>query len=497
MSETLGKIQRFLPVKVYDKESEFDESSFEIVDAETNEEIGSYSLNENGELVGFSLMDEPSKGNLQKEQMAEIAQKFVDTFYPDQKEFELSAILDLDNPYMISYEKRDEKYGIFIHSTGFTVSVSTSGQITSFYCADDEEYEVRYTDIVVSEEEALDKYINGIKFELSIQRFNRDIFENGDDQYHLAYSVIEQLMEIPVNGSESSSIREEFEMDSEIEKMVVHNHNIYELIGLTAGYKLLDKRVKEGKVIEIWSTLESIGEYSFDMEESDDHVIKLCFDEETNLLLQVVSGEEYNSGGEDIGVDRAKERALEVLFTLFPDAHERFRLEASETEMDNFEDEVEEVEDEGFTPDEFIDGEFEEENFDEDEWDEYIEQEDSYAFYIHVYHNGVRIDQHVSIIQVGQFTGKITHVNVDLPDADIFENLRTSPEVTIAEAKEIYKKHLKMELMFIREYDEDGKSIYTLAYTPSFPSTVGHVRAIDAITGKAMYVDVGDATFFS
>jgi hypothetical protein len=53
-----------------------------------------------------------------------------------------------------------------------------------------------------------------------------------------------------------------------------------------------------------------------------------------------------------------------------------------------------------------------------------------------------------------------------------------------------------MELMFVREYAENGESIYSLAYTAAFPATVGYVRAIDAITGKAMYVDVGDALFF-
>src|SRR5690606_32779081 len=102
---------------------------------------------------------------------------------------------------------------------------------------DEEDYEIRYSDIVVSEKEALEKYIEALDFELNIQKFDRDVYENGDNQYHLAYSVIEHTMEIPVDGSEISSIREGFELDSPIEKIEVPNDSIYELIGITNAYQ--------------------------------------------------------------------------------------------------------------------------------------------------------------------------------------------------------------------------------------------------------------------
>lgn len=496
MIEIMDKLQVFLPVKAIAKKSEFDDGGYEIVDARTNVEIGGYSINENGELIGFSLFEEPSAGKLAKEEIAAIAQKFVDTFYPGQTEYELSGILDLDNPYMITYEKRDQKYGIFIHSTGLTVSVSTSGEITSFYC-DEEDYEIRYSDIVVSEKEALEKYIEALDFELNIQKFDRDVYENGDNQYHLAYSVIEHTMEIPVDGSEISSIREGFELDSPIEKIEVPNDSIYELIGITNAYQLLGKQVKEGYRVEIWSMHDEVEEYTFDMDEIDDHVIKLCFDEKSNRLLQVVSGEESANEGVKVELASAKERALEMMFTLFPDTHEMYRLEVFEDENGEFDEEMEDTEEEDFGDEEFTNDICDEDELEDDWSEELIEHEDTYTFYFHLHHNGVRVDGHVSFISVGKYTEKIKHVQLDIPDEALYKKLPTSPVISRTEAKEIYKKHLKMERMFIREYNDDGKSIYTLAYVPDFPTTVGHVRAIDAVTGKAMYVDVGDATFFN
>ncbi|RFB16820.1 hypothetical protein DZB84_10520 [Bacillus sp. HNG] len=494
MSKVFEKLKPFLPVKAYEKASDFDEDCFDIFEVGTDERFGSYSLNENGELLGFSLIGDAPEGNHSKEQMAANAQKFVDTFYPGQKEYELSGILDLDNPYMITYEKRDGKYGKFLHSTGFTVSVSTSGKISSFYCAD-EEYEVRYTDFVVSEEEALETYIEGLDFELKIQQFDQEVYKNGDNQYHLAYSVIEQVMDIPIDGSDTSSIHEGHDLESGIQKRDTPIQPIYELVGVTAEFKLLDKQVAEGRRIEIWSTLKKVAEYSFNIEDTDDHVMKLCFDEKTNLLLEVLSGEEHKNDGVEMGLKTARERALDVMFKLIPDTHERFRLEVPEYENEDLEYNFDEFEEEDFEDHEFIE-EFDEDNFDENEWEEdFVEQEDSYTFYFHLQHQGILVDQHVSLLSVGKYSGKITHLSLDLPPDEHYAKLPTKAVISKSEAKDIYKKHVKMELMFIREYYEEGTSIYTLAYVPEFPDTVGSVRAIDAVTGKAMYVDVGDATF--
>ncbi len=45
-----------------------------------------------------------------------------------------------------------------------------------------------------------------------------------------------------------------------------------------------------------------------------------------------------------------------------------------------------------------------------------------------------------------------------------------------------------MELTWSKEVEED-KVIYKLNYLSSFPETVGHMRAIDATTGKPWIID--------
>jgi hypothetical protein len=501
MNKMMEKLQRFLSVKVYEQVLEYDDGIFDILDASTDEVIGSYSLTEKGELASYSLVEDAPEGTLKKEEIAAIAKEFVDTFFLGQQEYEFSGIIDLDNPYMVTYEKRDEKYGLFIHSTGFTITISTSGQIMSFYSTD-EDYEIRYSDIVVSEEEALETYIEGLDFELNIQQFDHEVYKNGDNNYHLSYSVIEQIMEIPVDGSDSPSVREEYSTDLTIVKRESPVQDVYELVGLTPDYTLLDKQVEDGKRVEVWSKKEYVDSYSFDMEDESSHVIRLCFDEKTGCLLQVENGEEHDNSGEEISLENAQERAISLLFKQFPDAHERFRLEVFETENNGFDVEIEADFDEFGEEDldEFEADVDEDEMFDEglEDWDEeFIEVEETYTFYVHLFHQGLRVVNHVTVIEVGRYTGKITHFNLDVPSLDLYSNLPTKPIISVDEAKEIYKRHLKMERMFIREFDEDGNSFYTLAYVADFPDTVGHVRAIDAITGEAMYVDVGDATFIN
>ena len=60
--------------------------------------------------------------------------------------------------------------------------------------------------------------------------------------------------------------------------------------------------------------------------------MKLCFDDKTGKLLRVLTGEEHENEGMEIGLDRALQQALQVMFKLFPNAHECFRLETLDEE---------------------------------------------------------------------------------------------------------------------------------------------------------------------
>ncbi|MDL4842428.1 YcdB/YcdC domain-containing protein [Aquibacillus rhizosphaerae] len=490
MKKMIDQLKPFLPVAAYDRASEFEDDSFEIVDLHTDEEIGTYVVNADGELISFTIFDETQAGSVTKEEIASIAEKFINIFHPNKKEYELSAILDLDNPYMVVYEKRDEKLGLYLHGIGFTVSIATNGQITHFHYVEGE-YEVEYADVVVTKEEALKQYISQLDFELIIQQFDHEVYKNGDNHYHLAYNVIDDATDIPIDGSEPFSIREEHPFGPAIPSQDVPDKTIYEILGITSSYKKLDEKKDQGKRTEIWSKQTNVDSFSFDMDDPEEHVIKLCFDEKTGLLLQVKNGEEYDESNDELSKDNAQKHALNLMFKLFPDTNERFQLEDFEEEFYSY---LDEGEDDDFMEEEDFDVSLD--LGDEDMFDDYIEYEPTYTFYFHLHHKGIRMDQHASFIEVGKFTGKITNVELDIPEDELYMQLPTSPVISSDEAKEIYKKYLQMELKFIQEYeDESEKMIYKLSYVPEFPETVGHVRAIEAITGEAMYVDVGDATF--
>ena len=119
-----------------------------------------------------------------------------------------------------------------------------------------------------------------------------------------------------------------------------------------------------------------------------------------------------------------------------------------------------------------MDWEADEEELELDEVDEeYIDEEPIYTFYFHSFHKGVRVDQHVSYISVGRFTGKVRYFYLDVPSDEVISQLpSTTPVISVQEAKEIYRKYVQMELMFVREYAENGESIYSLAYTAAFPA---------------------------
>jgi len=496
MNNIIEQLIPFLPSKAIARVSEYEEMTFDIIDEKTDEEIGSYSVNEHGELVSFSLFDETTQGDVVKDEIAAIADKFLKTFHPTKKEYELSAILDLDNPYMVVYEKRDETYGLFLHSMGFVVSVSSAGQVTQFHYTE-EEYEIQNDDHVITKEEALKQYINQLDFALTIEHYDHEVYKNGDSLYHLSYSLIEHITDVPIDGSDPFSIREENKGECNIPLKDPPNKSVYELVGITSEYRLLNSLKEEGKKTEVWTKNKLLDSGSFEMDEPDNHVVKLKFDGRTERLLGVISGEESENDGEEISLEDAKKNALDFMFKLFPDANERFRIEVLEEfdDVDEFEDDEmdHEFEDEFDLDDDFEDG-FDIEDDDVDE-QEYIEHEHTYTFYFHLYHQGIRVDQQVSTLDIGKFTGKITNFDLDIPAPELYTHLLTSPKISYDEAKEIYKNQLEMELVFTRDYDENEKAIYKLSYSPSFPATVGHVRAIDAMTGEAMFVDVGDATF--
>ena len=119
-----------------------------------------------------------------------------------------------------------------------------------------------------------------------------------------------------------------------------------------------------------------------------------------------------------------------------------------------------------------------------------LEDEDfsSFSFTFQRFERGIRVGNATIGIVVDPQTFIITEVNTDsevLVDLSKITNLCTIP---LEDAIEIYGNALEMELTWSKEVEED-KVIYKLNYLSSFPETVGHMRAVDATTGKPWIID--------
>ena len=119
-----------------------------------------------------------------------------------------------------------------------------------------------------------------------------------------------------------------------------------------------------------------------------------------------------------------------------------------------------------------------------------LEDEDSssISFTFQRFERGIRVGNATIRIEVDPQTFIITDVNTDsevLVDLSKITNVCTIP---LEDAIEIYGNALEMELTWSKEVEED-KVIYKLNYLSSFPETVGHMRAIDATTGKPWIID--------
>jgi uncharacterized protein YuzE len=118
-----------------------------------------------------------------------------------------------------------------------------------------------------------------------------------------------------------------------------------------------------------------------------------------------------------------------------------------------------------------------------------LEDENSpFRFTFQRFERGIRVGNATIRIEVDPQTFIISEVNTDsevLVDLSKITNVCTIP---LEDAIEIYGNALEMELCWSKEVEED-QVLYKLNYLSSFPETVGHMRAIDATTGKPWIID--------
>lgn len=484
MQNILHKISEYIPRKVQFIRSEgeddlFEGVHYEIHEGETKEVIADCVVNEAGELLNYHYFTDYGKGNITSHNVEIIVNDFIQSFYPKALDtYALDSIIDLDNEYMVYYGIRDEKFGIIIPHVGFTLTVSTTGQVVQFAYVHDE-YEIDYPDQIISAEEAKERYLSKLDFELIIDYIDSEIYVNGDHTDRLVYQVNEVVTDIPASGEEPIIIQESV-ATKPIKYQEVPYKTVYDMIGLNEEYLQIGEETHGDERIELWA------HYSTELPEEIDYlneycekIIRIVFHKDNHQLLFMHNGEVLSELEEttQLSENVLEQSALDFMFILFSDTHEKFKLEVSELDESLFEE------------DEAI-------NDMDEEFGEYEQEEDNKQFYFHRVLDGIPINEKIICVQVGIYTGKIIGVSMGNIHTELTADIQTDPKISTDEARQLYANNLEMELIFGVEYDKDGEAQIHLSYTPSFPKTTGHVQLIDAQTGKGYYVDVGDSLFF-
>ena len=477
MKQVANKLAGFIKQDVVFKLSEdefFEGTTYEIYEKGSEELLGICVLDSDNRLVNYHFLGVYEKGPQTTEDMPTIAESFIRALYPNGLEqYTLQTVVDLDDVFMVLYGTKDERFELELPGIGFSLTISTSGQVVQF-SYDEEPVEIFYPDTMLSEEEAKSRYASLLDFELIIRRTDKEIYANGDNTYRLVYSVKEAAVDIPASGESPVHVAEGNQYER-IQQQDAPSTSLYELIGVTANHVKIGELIEDGVRIEKWihSSIERPAEVDFE-EAYSDQFITIHFDMETNIPTMVYNGELWQGGEERLDETTQRQRALDFLFKVFPQANECFLKELEEPEEEWSDDEDHHTDDD-------IELEMEEE---------------STPFYFQYHVQQVPVEESVTCIQVGVHSGNIISASVEPIDEVVLRVIQTIPAITKQDARARLMQKLRMELSMAHEYDEEGKPFYQPVYLPSFPETVGHVQMIDAVNGKAYYVDVGETLFF-
>lgn len=461
---------------------------YDILEEDTGEVVGQCVLTASNGLSNFSYFCEEKNGELTSNDLPAIAEAFITQFYPlGLQTYQLQSIIDVNDFFIVSYGAKEERYGIDVPGIGFSLSISSTGQVTQFSYTH-ERAEIRYPSHILTPEEAKEKYVSYIDFDLIVQLLDAELYANGDNTYRLLYGLKEFAIDIPASGAEPAVVSEGGQVEP-IEMRVPPTKSLHEWIGVTRHHRKIGEQ-SEGDVL-----IEKFMPPSIDLPDEQDmsevyeeNIITIHTHRVTKLPKVFYNGEPWKGEPIRLTTDFLKQRALDFLFALFPQASEHFVMHK------------EEVADESETPLEaFIDDEYED---DFEEWEDELlneeaeeEEEETMPFYFQYQVNGVPVDGSVTCILVGVFSGRIVSASIEPMEEKLLLQICTEPKLSKAVAKKLLLEKLQMEIALAQAYDEDGEPFYEVVYLPSYTETTGHIRAIDAQNGKAYYVNVGDSLF--
>ncbi len=340
--------------------------------------------------------------------------------------------------------------------TGFYLDIHETGEIINYRYYGSAE-NIRLPDTIIDKEVIKAEYLSGLEMELLITELSSEIYDQGNDLPHLVYEPNWQQRYNPDEGKmEKQPVNEEWDSSERLETIFrpekKGSKTIDQLIGFDENTFEQIRETDMGDVTGIvWrkKDFKDSNEDDLTMDgyfhKRNDGTLKMKIDKGTGKLSGVYSFLE-RQGDLNLSYNRCRELAEQMLFTLYPEADQYFKLVVLEEELE------------------------EESNLVHFEYRLFFD-------YLPIRFGSVKIS-------VNRTTGTIDHYMSSDVNQELLINLNAKPVISEAEAIKMARREFDVELKWNKEYTDNQDSYYVLTYVPSFPNLKGELAFIDAQTGE-------------
>ncbi len=437
------------------------------------ESVGIVQLNSEGHLENFAEFTEEeldeSRELLTKDKIQLITEKFLSEFYPQQlPKLHLDAANDLDYFYVFEYLQKDEQFNLPLPNSGITFFMFKNGSIMDM-TNQLSGITIEYPKNILPAERAKEIFTENLNPKLKIVHYNDETFMNGDNSFALVYDFITDIdIDVKMDGIKTTlvDLGDEPVKYMPIPEVVIDSADIFSFINLQDMENILTI-----DTVKVWSKqpLDYFKEQNgwndedlVDMDYGIEGLIKIKIDTKGESLTELISLEDENDSA-PMSLELAYDKALEILFTQFPDAHLLFKKQQEDHEVCDFDDEGEQL------------------------------PPHAYQFTFTRFEKDIEVvDAYVSISLSANTLDLIKYYTTNNVLKD-FSNLVDVRPQNQQNAIEAFKASFEMKRNWAKNYEDDMESSrYELVYLPIFKGTGGHIHYITAVTLAPWIVDIGE-----
>lgn len=447
MKETLRLIEKHIPEPYTIKLNKNKNlNNYDVFNDKKNN-IGYIKLTSIGELKSYAYTGEffkHIKHPLTEKSIIEKTNEFLKTFVKN-SDLKLSSIFTYASNYQVNYEEKDTKYNLYLPDTGVEMVINLAGSILSFNKKYDK-YEIIAPNKIITSEEAKLDYLNRLDLDLKVSKLIPH------KHYKLVYRLNEEINYLPASGEEANLKLIKRNLKS-LEPYTPSSKSISRILGLNGDYSKIGKKNKKDCRIELWSKhpKKALIHLNYDINESQTDIIKYKINKHTNQIVQICDGDIFTEDMNEVITNKgAYNRALDFLFTIYPEANELFDIIDSVT------------------------GSEEEVNH---------KYESNYMFYFNRVHDSIEVENQIAYVGVGKYTGMINKFCAPTVTEKELAHINVFAKVSETEAKKIYANNLKMKLSYVKKLDKQRNVTYELAYLPVFLEDKSNAYLIDAHQG--------------